>query len=107
MTFNNKLRRSFFAATIVIALCSHGWTQTVARPESVGMSAERLAILTSTLDQYARNGQLSGGVALVLRRGKVAYKHSFGSRDREASAPMKDTDLSIASQSKAVTSVPL
>jgi CubicO group peptidase (beta-lactamase class C family) len=106
MTFKNILRRSFFAATIVVALCSLGWSQTAAKPESVGMSAERLAILTSTLDQYAKDGQLSGGVALVLRRGKVAYKHSFGNRDREANAPMKDdTIFRIASQSKAITSV--
>ena len=77
-----------------------------AKPEDVGMSSKRLDILTSTLDSYARDGKLAGGVAMVLRRGKVAYLHSFGQRDREANAAMKeDAIFRIASQSKALTSV--
>lgn len=77
-----------------------------AKPEDVGMSSQRLAVLSATLDTYAKNGQLAGGVAMVLRRGKVAYLHTFGQRDREANSQMKaDSIFRIASQSKALTSV--
>ncbi|MGE3467811.1 MAG: serine hydrolase domain-containing protein, partial [Pyrinomonadaceae bacterium] len=62
--------------------------------------------LTATLDAYASDERLAGGVAIVMRRGKVAYLHSFGRRDREANVPMRaDAIFRIASQSKALTSV--
>jgi CubicO group peptidase (beta-lactamase class C family) len=76
-----------------------------ARPEEVGMSSKRLEVLTAMLDGYAKDGRLAGGVAMVVRRGKVAYFHAFGQRDREANAPMMDdTIFRIASQTKALTS---
>ena len=55
----------------------------VVRAESVGMSTKRLEILTNQLDDYVDKNQLSGGVALVLRKGKAAYFRSFGYRDLE------------------------
>ena len=79
-------------------------TQT--RPESVGLSSERLARLGRQLDEYAEKRQLAGGVALVARKGQVAYVKAFGQRDIEAGAPMReDSIFRIASQSKAVISV--
>ncbi len=79
-------------------------TQT--RPESVGLSSERLARLGRQLDEYAEKKQLAGGVALVARKGQVAYVKAFGQRDIEAGAPMReDSIFRIASQSKAVISV--
>jgi CubicO group peptidase (beta-lactamase class C family) len=77
-----------------------------AKPDSVGLSPVRLERLTETLDSYAKDGRLAGGVAMVVRRGKVAYVHAFGRRDREANSTMSDdTIFRIASQSKALTSV--
>lgn len=77
-----------------------------AKPESVGMSSAKLAQLSAVLDGYANDGRFAGGVAMVIRKGKVAYVHSFGKRDREANSPMsEDTIFRIASQSKALTSV--
>ncbi|HEY8520560.1 MAG TPA: serine hydrolase domain-containing protein [Gammaproteobacteria bacterium] len=77
-----------------------------AAPESVGMSSERLARLTETLEGYVADGQLAGTVTLVARRGKVAYFEAAGFRDREARAPMHtDTIFRIASQTKAIVSV--
>jgi CubicO group peptidase (beta-lactamase class C family) len=78
----------------------------LARPEEVGMSSERLARLTATLEQYVADGKLAGGVALVARRGRVAYYDAFGMRDREARAGMtEDAIFRIASQTKALVSV--
>lgn len=77
-----------------------------AKPEEVGMSSARLQQLSATLDGYVKDERLAGGVALVLRRGKVAYLHAFGDRDRESKSAMKpDAIFRIASQSKALTSV--
>jgi CubicO group peptidase (beta-lactamase class C family) len=47
-----------------------------------------------------------GAVALVARRGRVAYLEAFGQRDREAGDPMpEDAIFRIASQTKALISV--
>ena len=94
--------------TAVLALQASAAAQGLprAKPEDAGVSSERLARLTRALDAYVDNGQLAGGVALVLRDGKVVYSHAFGQRDREAAAPMRpDTIFRIASQTKALVSV--
>jgi len=76
------------------------------KPEDVGLSTKRLERLSETLDGYVKDERLAGGVAMVIRKGKVAYVRAFGQRDREAKAAMKeDTIFRIASQSKALTSV--
>ena len=36
-----------------------------AKPEDVGMSSQRLAVLSATLDTYAKNGQLAGGEEML------------------------------------------
>ncbi len=70
------------------------------------MSSPRLERLSETLDSYAKDGRIAGGVAMVVRRGKVVYSHTYGKRDREANSPMaEDAIFRIASQSKALTSV--
>lgn len=75
-------------------------------PEQVGMSSERLQFLTSTFQEYVDNGQLSGGVVLVARRGQIAYLKSFGKSDLEKDTPMQDNAIfRIASQTKAIVSV--
>src|SRR6478609_2690595 len=76
------------------------------RPEEVGLSSVRLQRLTAAFDHYVETNRLPGAVVLVARRGKVAYLHAFGARDRESSSPMReDAIFRIASQSKAPVSV--
>lgn len=76
-----------------------------ADPESLGFSEQRLERLTTALQGYVDDGRLAGCVALVARKGKLAYYEAFGDRDLETDAPMqKDTIFRIASQSKAVVS---
>lgn len=97
---------TLFLFASVFVVCTLAQELPKAKPEDVGMSSQRLAQLSTTLDDYAKNGRLAGGVAMVLRRGKLVYLHSFGQRDREANSPMKaDAIFRIASQSKALTSV--
>lgn len=76
-----------------------------ARPESVGLSSERLERLTSALEGYVAREELAGSVTLVARHGQIAYLDAFGQRDRAARSPMReDTIFRIASQSKAIVS---
>ena len=76
------------------------------RPEDVGLAPARLQRLTDTFTAYVKEGKLPGAVVLVARRGKVAYLESFGERDRESRAPMRDDAIfRIASQTKALVSV--
>jgi CubicO group peptidase (beta-lactamase class C family) len=102
------LRHSWLFVLLIVA-ASTPWvgaeTLPGAKPESVGISSERLQRLTRVLNAYVADGKLPGGVALVARRGKVAYFEAFGQRDREASSPMpKDAIFRIASQTKALVS---
>ena len=93
---------------IVLACAPLTYTQKRARalPESVGLSSTRLDRLTVALNDYVKNGKLSGGVALVARRGKVVYVNAFGQSDRETKSPMReDAIFRVASQSKALVSV--
>lgn len=108
ITLKNRIAFVLSLVLFVQAFGSIGFAQELprAKPEDVGMSSMRLQQLSSTLDGYVKNGQLAGGVALVMRRGKVAFLHTFGTRDREANSAMKaDSIFRIASQSKALTSV--
>ena len=87
-----------------VNLTAQNFTQV--EPEKVGMSSERLQFLTNTFQDYVDDGELSGAVALVLRRGQIAYLQSFGKQDLENSTPMKeDAIFRIASQTKAIVSV--
>ena len=79
-----------------------------ARPDEVGLSGEGLQRVSDMLQSYVDAGRLPGAVALVARRGKVAYFEAFGHRDRETGAPLDRNALfRIASQTKALVSVGL
>ncbi|MDP7565834.1 MAG: serine hydrolase domain-containing protein, partial [Candidatus Marinimicrobia bacterium] len=62
--------------------------------------------LTQQMESYVLENQLSGGVTLVLRHGKIAYFDAFGYRDTESKDNMEIDDIfRIASQTKAMISV--
>lgn len=93
---------------LAVAVAPHAAAQwlPVVRPETVGLSGERLDRIRAFLQRHVDDGSLAGAVALVARRGHVAYAAAVGMADREAQRPMTvDAIFRIASQSKAVTSV--
>ncbi len=74
-------------------------------PEEVGMSSDRLGRLSETLQGYVDRNELAGSVAIVVRRGKLAYLEAFGRQDIEAELEMRtDSIFRIASQTKAIVS---
>ncbi|MBM3567120.1 MAG: beta-lactamase family protein [Alphaproteobacteria bacterium] len=76
------------------------------RPESVGLSSDRLKRLTDVMKAGVDKGEIPGAVVLIGRGGKIAYLEAFGFRDREAKAPMTtDVIFRIASMTKPMTSL--
>lgn len=73
--------------------------------EAGGFSAERLARIDKVMNQYIDDGRMNGGVAMIVRDGKIVYYKAFGYDDLEAKKPLqKDAIFRIASQTKAITS---
>jgi CubicO group peptidase (beta-lactamase class C family) len=76
------------------------------RPESVGLSSQRLERMNAQLQRLIDEDRMAGAVTLVARRGKVAWLNAAGWRDRENKTPMTtDTIFRIASMTKPITSV--
>jgi CubicO group peptidase (beta-lactamase class C family) len=77
-----------------------------ARPEEVGLSTSRLALIERTLRADVEQGRIPGAVVLVARKGRVAYLTAVGVRDPATKAPMTpDAIFAIASMTKPMTSV--
>ncbi len=81
----------------------------VVRPESVGLSSERLTRIEAHLDRrYIAPQKIAGALTLVARKGKVAYLSCVGQMDIERNKPMtEDTIFRLYSMSKPITSVGL
>ena len=99
-----KLHRVVLAAGFACAVVSSlVFAQALpgAKPEDVGMSSERLAKVSEGLKAEIAKGRYPGVVALVARRGKVAYFEAFGQRDPQSGAPMtKDAIFRLYSMTK-------
>jgi len=80
----------------------------LAKPESVGMSAERLARIRTAMQRYVDRNEVPGVVTLVARKGRIVHFDAVGNRDAEAKTPMTtDSIFRIASMTKPITSVAL
>ena len=104
-----KLRVVSAAAALVFVsvLAIRPIAQTsVVRPEEVGLSSERLARITEMMKRHVAAGEISGGVTLVARHGKIAHFEATGVTDIDSKKPMtKDAVFRIASMTKPVTGV--
>ena len=77
-----------------------------AAPEDVGLSTAGLARLGSVMRGEIERGRVPGAVALVARRGRVAYFESYGRRDPRSPDPMaRDSIFRIYSMTKPIVSV--
>ena len=75
-------------------------------PEDVGLSGAGLARLGNVIREEIARGRVPGAVALVARRGRVAYFERFGVRDPASEAPMaEDSIFRIYSMTKPIVSV--
>ncbi len=103
-------RAALVLSLVVLALASPRFARAeipvAADPESVGVSAERLARLRAGVRRLVEEGRVAGVVTYVARGGRVVEHGAYGHADREAGRPMTtDTVFRVASQTKAFTSV--
>jgi CubicO group peptidase (beta-lactamase class C family) len=79
---------------------------TPAKPESVGLSSERLERIATSVQRAIDEKRIAGAVTLVARRGRVAWLKAQGMQDRDTGKPMPtDAIFRICSMSKAITSL--
>src|SRR5262245_62457910 len=77
-----------------------------AKPESVGMSSERLGRIGEVLRADIEKGRLPGAVVAVARKGKLVHYQAYGFLDKEAGTKMHtDAVFSIASMTKPMVAV--
>ena len=100
---NRKLR-------LVILLCLlfavAANAQELVKPESVGLSSERLNRIATAVQHNIDDKRIAGAVTLVARRGHVVWLRAQGMADRESGKPMgPDTMFRICSMTKPITSV--
>ena len=75
----------------------------IATPHEVGLSAKRLARISTTSQQFIDEERLAGAVTIVARHGKVVHFEAYGMMDIEANKPMqRDTIFRIYSMTKPI-----
>ncbi|HXY01305.1 MAG TPA: serine hydrolase domain-containing protein [Candidatus Limnocylindrales bacterium] len=100
-------RRVFLSLLFCALVCSICTAQDLptAKPESVGLSAERLDRIGKAVQKSIDDKRIAGAVTLVMRRGQVAWIKAQGMQDREAAKPMRtDSIFRLCSMSKPITS---
>lgn len=86
------------------AIQHHTIDMTVAKPEVVGFSPERLERLHALMQGVVDQKQIPGIVTILARHGKVVDYRTYGVRDLASGAPMtKDTIFRDFSMTKPVT----
>lgn len=99
-----------FLCYLLLALCAvapvYGQASPTVKPETVGLSSERLQRINQLVESKIKDGKLVGAITLVARRGKVVHFETAGQADAENSKPLKrDALFRIYSMTKPITSV--
>jgi CubicO group peptidase (beta-lactamase class C family) len=103
--FAMKRRLCFLACLLSLATVTAAQEFPTAKPESVGLSSERLQRIDKAVQKEIDDKKIAGVVTLVMRHGQVAWFKAQGMQDREAGKPMRpDTIFRICSMSKPLTS---
>ena len=77
-----------------------------APPESIGLSPQRLQVITDALKAGIDKGDIPGVVLVISRRGKIGYFEAMGSLDPEKKTALgKDSIFRIYSMTKPIMSV--
>ena len=102
----------FHLSLIVAALAVTGsvFAQALptAKPESVGMSSERLAKIGAVLEQEVKDQKLPGAVVMIARKGKLVYTTAKGSLNNSTGNAMgTDAVFRIYSMTKPLVSTAL
>ena len=100
--------RHFASTAVMLAFATGATAQALpkAEPESVGMSADRLARIGQVFQAEIDAGELPGAVIMVAREGKLVYSTALGDLDPAADTAMtEDAIFRIYSMTKPLVSV--
>lgn len=104
-TFAEQSRVSVLLGFFLFSVIALAQELPAAKPESVGLSSDRLERIGSVVQHDIDEKRIAGAVTLVVRHGKVAWFKSQGMMDREAGKTMTtDAMFRICSMTKAITS---
>ena len=99
-------RRTLLSLGLAIPLLAAAQPLPTTSPERVGLSGERLQMLSDVLKADVAANKIPGAVLLVARQGKVAWFDAVGKLDATAGTPMpKDGVFRIYSMTKPITTV--
>src|SRR5579863_6288363 len=77
-----------------------------AKPESVGLSQDRLQRMSDVFKREIDKGTIPGATVMVARRGQIAWFDALGKQNPLSSAPMtRETIFRIFSMTKPIVSV--
>ena len=92
----------------LIAALASGAAGQDAKPESVGLSSERLNRIATVVQGSVDRGEIAGAVTLVSRHGHLVWLRAAGKQDRENSKPMRtDSIFRICSMTKPIVTLGL
>jgi CubicO group peptidase (beta-lactamase class C family) len=102
---NRKYPASFIAGALLLCAAAFAQELPAAKPESVGLSSERLQRIANEVQKAVDDKRIAGMVTLVVRHGRVAWFDARGMADREAGKPMqKDSIFRLCSMTKPIVS---
>ena len=106
LTGRNRKLIPVLLGFVVLNLIALAQDIPAAKPETVGLSSDRLERIATAVQHNIDDKRIAGAVTLVVRHGKVAWFKAQGMADREAAKPMPaDAMFRICSMTKPITSV--
>jgi CubicO group peptidase (beta-lactamase class C family) len=91
---------------LLLSGCAVSATAQTVAPTKAGFSADRLQRIDQFIDNTMAAGEISGGVTLVARNGRIVHLSARGVTDVASKKPMqKDSIFRIASMTKPVAAV--
>ena len=106
LTGRNRKLIPVLLGFVVLNLIALAQDIPAAKPETVGLSSDRLERIATAVQHNIDDKRIAGAVTLVVRHGKVAWFKAQGMVDREAAKPMPaDAMFRICSMTKPITSV--
>jgi len=88
---------------LLFLLCTSGRAQKTVDPASLGFDTERLERINGLMQGFVDDGVIPNAQTLIMRRGQVVHRATFGYSDLAKQVPSKTDDIyRIASQTKAL-----
>jgi CubicO group peptidase (beta-lactamase class C family) len=102
----SQLRTTVRVGLFLAAITAFAQELPTAKPEAVGLSADRLERIATEVQRSIDDKRVAGAVTLVMRHGRVAWFKAQGMADREAGKPMRpEAMFRICSMTKPITSL--